>query len=190
MLLTELRQLRNVLYHITTIDNATKILQSTQFILSGRDALGVDVPPKLLNGWNTPIQYYFLSTARSPASSFISVSSGRVLLVLDREQISHNYKILPYNYHKDEKQKLSNRVLSEYEDRIISSKPIIPTDGFIRQVRILGTTNNEAKIQQLEKICKTLNIPSVVFDNRPQFQYNNSNTTTRYHNLVDGEDEL
>lgn len=149
-----------VVYHSTSFLNAYSILKSDEFRLS----------PTLVDNEEAKHQkdFYFLSTSRHVLGSFHSNGFGGVLFVLDGNKLSHNYKGSAVDYfYQDE-----DDDVDEAEDRIFSSKPVIPNaTKYIKEVHV-SSTNSEHRVlvRKIFAEAKLKNIPVYFYQDQRYWQ--------------------
>ena len=168
------------LFRITSVQWINQVLKTKTIRLAIHTKTGHDRYEK------TPeeqIHHYFLSTARSTMSEFITLraenENGAVIVILNGSQLKANNKIKP---HQDQGHGDDDEVWDELEDRVISSKPMIkirgPLNNTIKEVRFLLIDNDfsnsmyeSSKKEQteLKQLCATHNIPFKVFNSPSKF---------------------
>lgn len=150
----------DVLYHITSIGLAVKILETNSFHLKPSD--GTEAEEQLTNKGA-----YYLSTTRSKVGSYTrqSVWSYSVIFVLDGRKLANRYKIKPVDYwgtlkdgkpYDTEDAYHLRRDRNESEDRILSPTPIIPAWDYIKEIHahVNGKSDLMFKIKKAALIHK------------------------------------
>jgi hypothetical protein len=140
MLLNELIQPNVPVYHMTTVRSAISILQSRQFKLSGGSG----------DERHNPSGLYYLSVARSTQSAFMQMmgGSGAVILVLNKNRLQSNNKVVPYK-DPDAAEEIGGWGMgdNEMEDRVYSKTPTMrinpPLNNTVLQIRLLGGPRNK-----------------------------------------------
>lgn len=129
----------DILYHLTTLSAAAKIVAQDKFHLKPSE--GTQAEEELSKG------AYYLSTTRSKTGSYTvqHVWSSSVIFVLDGRKLGQSYKIAPVDYwatldknnaqpyHTDNAYHL-RRDRYESEDRVFSRKPTIPAFKYIKEI--------------------------------------------------------
>lgn len=125
-----------VVFHITSLNRLVNYLQKGQIRLNS--GVGSYAETKFNRG-----KYYFLSTARTPHNAFYTyINNDAAILVLDRNKIKNNKKIVAVDYWENGKRN------SELEDRILSNSPNLSTDVikeihiFIKNAHVPDNYNN------------------------------------------------
>jgi hypothetical protein len=159
-----------VYFHLTPTHHAVSIVQGNKLVLS----------PTMANPSeqrNASDKYsFYASFARTPESAFFRYIRGAVI-VFDARKLKAKYEIKPTDYY--ERMWLRAREVTlgpdknqtrESEDRLFSSKPIIPLPkGSIKEIHAyyLRASNNQsiADLPKLVSACKKLKIPIYVHRN-------------------------
>lgn len=134
-----------ILYHLTECIAAVNILRSDRFEL--KPVEGTYSEEELSKG------YYFLSTARTPTSSYFkSIYTYSVILVLDGTQLGARYKIIPVDYWRAPSD-------SEAEDRVLARSPFI--DHALRYITAvhIRINNRMTDLAQIKKLCLLHKVP-------------------------------
>lgn len=124
-------------------------------------------------------KFFFLSLSRTPG---VNIGYGRFhssRLVLDGNKLNQNFKSIPVDYWGDKRGDVDR---SEYEDRIISDKPVI--DNILKYIIRIEIVNEEPRNKRnfdLLQLAKQKNIPI--------FFYKNKNDLLRKRNDVNNEVE-
>lgn len=115
-----------ILFHSTDINNITQILNTDRFRLTA--VVGTDSDLAANAG-----KYYFMSFARSPASSYFNYYHANVnaYLEIDGRKLSNNYAGVSVDYWGREFKK------DEMEDRLVTDKHEIPrASSYIRAIHV------------------------------------------------------
>ena len=123
-----------VLYHFTTIYKAANILKDDEFKLSS--ALGKKAEEEHVEGR----KWYYLSTTRHRLGGYHkdTDNAGWLLMNLDGVGLAHNYSGKPIDYWGENFRKVDPTKM-EAEDRIYSTKPVIPNASkYIESIHIMG----------------------------------------------------
>lgn len=127
----------SVLYHITEMINAVRILKGDSFILAPTALRKTEIQ----HGGGKP--HYFMSFARTPHNLFFKTNqSGRnkdyVIFVCDGQKLASNYKIKPVDFlsHPDSAGDIDEEWKGgdETEDRLITTKHSIPAIRYIKEI--------------------------------------------------------
>jgi hypothetical protein len=158
---------RGEVYHYTY--KIKEILTSNKINLSS--SLGSD-SDKFGN------KFFFLSLSRTPGYNIGYGRFHRSRLVLDGNKLNQNFKSIPVDYWGDK----GGDIEFEYEDRIVSDKPIIDNiTKYIIRIEIVDETPKTKKNYELLQLAKQNNIPI--------FFYLNKNDLKRQRNNVNDEVE-
>lgn len=189
MLLQEIAPTNYILYHATSVKNASQIITSAQFKLSkAADEYYVDpedmeprAPEDFVHyhpRYDMDRSMYYLSTARNPSSSSVEMfmtagyNNPSALLVLNgdrlKNQLNNRAHINPMAYD------VGQPGFDEMEDRLVSSKPILPIKGPINDTILAVHVHADLKylpavekitaaVNQFEQLCKSHNIPFYFF---------------------------
>jgi hypothetical protein len=159
---------RGEVYHYTY--NIKEILSSNKMNLSSN--LGTEAD-KFGN------KFFFLSLSRTPGVNIGYGRFHRSRLVLDGNKLNQNFKSIPVDYWEDKRGDVDR---SEYEDRIISDKPIIDNfNKYIIRIEIVDDEPKRKRNYELLQLAKQNNIPI--------FFYLNKNDLQRQRNDVNDEVE-
>lgn len=138
----------DILFHITSLYNATQILEQNRFALKPADTSQAEE--------STGGKAYYLSTARSPQSRYFSSYPSQCVFELSGQELNTKYKIRPVDYWR------TGPDGKELEDRVLSRTPIIEGAAkYIRAVHLLVPNDDEyrRRVFQIYKACKRLRIP-------------------------------
>ena len=154
-----------IVFHKTSVVNAIKILATNKFRLSA--VIGTKSEEEQNKG-----KFYFLSTARTPNSSFFNKfpTTGDLYFELDGDKFNERYKGFPIDYWGDS---FSDR---EMEDRIVSDDQIIPNaKSYINSIHVYYATTKPVEKSLLSRLMdgeegKDLGSEEVTID-RNQLKY-------------------
>ncbi len=149
----------NYLYHYTTLNNIINILKDNEFILSESNSV-------------TSKYSYYLSLTRSaiPTVGYAIFKDARI--ILDKDRIKHNFKLISYDYfdgfYKKDTYYSSSISSDEYEERIVSNKRII--NNILKYVISIEIVNTGLKreIEIIEDLCNKLNITINIYKNKKE----------------------
>ena len=159
---------RGEVYHYTY--KIKEILSSNKINLSSNLGTSAD---KFGN------KFFFLSLSRTPGVNIGYGKYKNYRLVLDGNKLNQNFKSIPVDYWGN---KGGDNVESEYEDRIISDKPIIDNiTKYIIRIEIVDETPKSKGNYELLQLAKQNNIPI--------FFYLNKNDLQRQRNSVNNQVE-
>ena len=149
---------RGEVYYYT--NNIKEILSSNKINLSSN--LGSD-RDKFGN------RYFFLSLSRTPGVNIGYGKNSNYRLVLDGNKLNQNFKSIPVDYWKGNS--VRYEVEYEYEDRIITDKPVINNiSKYIIRIEIVTSSSyNETFYENYYKIlelAKQRNIPIFFYENK------------------------
>lgn len=193
----------DIVFHRTNIHAALKILTQNKFRLTS--AIGTASDKE-----HNKNRYYFLSTARSPMSSYIARDpyAAEIYFTLDGRKLNQKFKGFAVDYwgptfrqHHPDKH--------EMEDRIVSDEQYIENAiSYIKEVHLLysfKTTDyslfdikkedpkvRETKvedrfmgvIQQIYSFCKKNDIPIYLYENKKDYGNRNKNKAINILNLL------
>ena len=158
----------NIVYHLTTLQNAAKIINENRFILS--PAFMSRVERKISNK-----KLFFMSTARSLTSDYFKIAESKdVILVLDGQKLSTKFKGKPVNYW-DHIVSGHEKTPDEMEDRIFHNDQYInDAKKYIKEIHLFlidtdmtwGLTPNDIKSLITLKKSK---IPLFVYNDKRDF---------------------
>lgn len=153
----------DVVYHFTSMKNLLNILEINVFKTS---MAAMDIKDVKLN---RGYKYYF-SVSRSKIGDYrLSLISGGdedVLIKLNGQKLSNNYKSIPVDFFQKDKSK------DEMEDRIVTNKPFIDNAmSYMEEIYIspyyfekrLGRERTKEYLLKIEKLLKQNNIPFYIF---------------------------
>jgi hypothetical protein len=124
-------------------------------------------------------KFFFLSLSRTPGVNIGYGKYKNYRLVLDGNKLNQNFKSIPVDYWGN---KGGDNVESEYEDRIISNKPVINNfNKYIIRIEIVDKTPKSKENYELLQLAKQNNIPI--------FFYLNKNDLQRQRNYVNNQVE-
>lgn len=157
----------DILFHVTKLRPTLSILQNEEFDLGFSLAKDYAEPFRPKNSE----KYFYLSTARSPTSSFISVrrNSGdaQVLFEFNGDWFNrHGYTVKPVDYFGG-----GEGTSDEMEDRVFSKTPELSFKGSAKDlikalhIKVPGSFVGDIAKQLLPVIkqCKTLSIPFYIY---------------------------
>lgn len=154
-----------ILYHLTDCIAALNILRSDRFEL--KPVEGTYSEEQLATG-------YFLSTARTPTSSYFkSIYTYSVILVLDGTRLGTRYKIVPVDYW----QVLPD---SEAEDRVLSRSPFI--DHALRYITAVHAhvNNRMVDLAQIKKLCLMHKVPVYFYTDKKDLELLNTRKAVEF----------
>jgi len=162
-----------IVYHYTSIVNATSIIAKNQFDLS--TSFGTDA-----EGWLAQKnKIFYLSTTRHLLGGFHRASGTQgVMLNLDGDRLGRRYSGAPVDYWGDEFRKL-DPTGAEAEDRIYHSKPVITNAiDYIKEVHVYirkkdWHDDNIRRGRRLFILLKQNNIPHYFYDNHKDWLVQN-----------------
>ena len=157
----------DILYHITGIGAAAKIVKSDQFHLKPNE--GTDAEAMLSKA------AYYLSTTRTRVGSYSrqSIYSYSVVFVLDGRKIGQTYRITPVDYwetlkdaepYNTDNAYVKRRDRNESEDRVLASKPTIPAFKYIKEIHA-GINDKKHLLFALKKAALLHKIPIWFYEN-------------------------
>jgi hypothetical protein len=167
-------KLTDTVYH--SVKNArilNSILSSNEFRLT----MSPFNTPDLHNRGNKRLWHF--STTRSTMGNYHKNFDEIILLELDGRELSHNFKSIPFNYYQSDK----GKNMEEFEDRIITDKPVIK--DAIKYIKAIYISNpNICRIsinfwENIEKIAKENNIKLYVFDDELDMNKARKNLITK-----------
>jgi hypothetical protein len=114
-------------------------------------------------------RYFFLSLSRTPGVNIGYGKTHNERLVLDGNKLNQNFKSIPVDYWKGNSDRYE--VEYEYEDRIVTDKPVIDNiSKYIIRIEIVTTSfDNETFYENCYKIlelAKQRNIPVFFYENK------------------------
>ena len=131
-ILTE--SLTDIVYHKTMGDSFYNIVKTDELhleLLAGREVFGGDHKA-------SGSRFYYGSFARSPLSHFIQRANGTVIMEIDGQLLSSNYRARPVDFFSG-----ITHNQDEMEDRLYSYEPVIKNfSRYIRSVHILRGVND------------------------------------------------
>ena len=155
------------MYHATPLNSAKEIAVGGEYNLTRSDNDGARMK-------EYPAYRYFMSTARTPASEYVievvKYSSTPVIIELDASKLSDQYKIVPFNWHKN-RDKWHEDL--ESEDRVLSKSSKIPNFlNYIKAFHINDYFNHEKIVDRLMTIKK---VNQLIDSGKPVYMYNTIN---------------
>jgi len=168
------------LYHRTGIESLIKILGSNVFKLtvanSAFERFIVDKRQKISNQKDPSYNYkknYYISTARSMHNTYYGGNGYQRpfgIIELDASKLSDQYKIVPFNWHKN-RDKWHEDL--ESEDRVLSKSSKIPNFlNYIKAFHINDYFNHEKIVDRLMTIKK---VNQLIDSGKPVYMYNTIN---------------
>ncbi len=181
----------NNYYYFT--NNIKSILTMNKILLSSHLGTVVDRSNK----------FFFLSVSRSPDASAGYGRFNYSRIVLDKDKLKSDFKLISYDYWQDKNpeklpafKNLQNgngdmkslqreiNMRNEFEDRLISDKPNIDNvSKYIKRIDILfpeqrhiNTLDNNIIYEEIN-LCKKLNIPVFVYENKNDMTYSKNSIT-------------
>ena len=157
----------DILYHITGISAAAKIVSTDKFHLKPNE--GTDAEAMLSKA------AYYLSTTRTKIGSYSrqSIYSYSVVFVLDGRKIGQTYKIAPVDYwetlkdaepYNTDNAYVKRRDRNESEDRVLASKPTIPAFKYIKEIHA-SVNDKKHLLFALKKAALLHKIPIWFYEN-------------------------
>lgn len=132
-----IESISSTVFHKTSVQNAVKIISKDAFRLSA--SIGTQAEIDVNKG-----KFFFLSTARSPLSSYIGKSpyKGDLYMELDGDKFNQRFKGFAMDYWGDSFRNLNN----EMEDRIVSNKQYIKNaKQYIKAIHVYFSTQREKR---------------------------------------------
>lgn len=157
----------DILYHITGIGAASKIVKSNQFHMKPNE--GTDAEAMLSKA------AYYLSTTRTRIGSYSrqSIFQYSVVFVLDGRKLANKYRIQPVDYWETLKEAEPyntdnayhrRRDRNESEDRVLSKSPTIPALPYIKEIHAC-VNDKKPQMFALKKAALLHKIPIWFYDN-------------------------
>jgi hypothetical protein len=149
--------LSQVLYHSTSLINASKIVSSNQFQLASTYANDSEMSAGSK-------KLFFLSTTRSKTGGFTMSNAyphdaGNALLVLDGRALGNNYTGDPVEYWGRDFLRFAPEK-NEMEDRVYNDSPTIPNaTKYIKSIHILFKETLNARARTALIVLKKAGIP-------------------------------
>ena len=182
-------------YHMTTIDNAYKILKQKRFRLTTSVGTDSEFRDK---------QFYYLSLARNLQNQFFNSFSNdvrpSVIFNLNGEWFNNNYKGKPVDYFDAMWQRQRKVGLKdayrETEDRVLSYEPYISFEkninSLINEIHIHFNRKSTKKssnnyILSLVSLIKKYNIPLFIYENKDDYLLQNKNKSipiSEFNNII------
>lgn len=163
----------SIAYHITTLENAYKIISSDTFEMS--QASGSPSERRK----NPPRYPFYMSTARSRYSNYFKDQAERtsaVILTLDGDRLNNYFKSKAIDFFGDSYFSDRKKGGSEMEDRIFSKKPRITNFlKFIKRVDLFLLDESFQDIRNVKAVkdiatqCKKKGIPYLLFEDPDDF---------------------
>lgn len=159
--------LSDILYHVTTLDSAASIIGGNKFVLS----------PVMRNGpdekSSKPNKLYFMSTARSPKSGYVTrsigagpVPTGVAIMVLDGKKLSQRYSGGPTAYFSSGIRNAAPNEYDEQEDRVYSDDREIPdARNYIKSVYVVLSLDASPQARNNLLAIKKSGIPTYLYTN-------------------------
>lgn len=200
-ILTE--RISQLVFHKTFMGNALKILKQNKFRLSA--SIGTKSEKNISN------KFYFLSTARSPLSSYVAGEpmEGDLYFTLDGNKLNQKFKGFAVDYWGPEFRKV-DPTKNEMEDRVVSDKQYIDDAmSYIQDINILYGYKRTIKnvmddkptikdvkldkdalkrVQEIYSIAKKNNIPVYLYTDKEAFKSRNKNKTIDVLKVLKDED--
>ena len=168
--LNEARASDDVLYHYTNIVATSKILKTNTFHLTPDGGTGADQALRGSNG------SFYLSTTRHKLGGYSLYPHRGVMLNLNGDKFTHNYKVKSVDYWGAEHGEI-NPAKKEAEDRIYAHTMTIPNaTDYIRSIHFLEQdaiedsrdfTKNIIRAVMID--AKKMGIPFFYYDNEKNF---------------------
>jgi len=199
----------DIIFHKSNLQAVLKILTQNRFRLTS--AVGTE-SDKIHN----KNKYYYLSTARSPMSSYIAKDpyTSEIYLTLDGKKLNQKYKGFPVDYWGPEFRKVDPSK-HEMEDRVVSDDQFIENAiDYIKEVHILYSFSStefsfldikkenpktrETKvddrfvgtIQQIYSFCKKNNIPIYLYKNKSDYGTRNKKNAINTLDMLKDRDSF
>lgn len=173
-LLTE--RISDVVYHFTTTEAASYIIETNRFRLK----------PLVLDSVNVGRDYeegFYMSVARTKIEGYTkSINSSRCFFVrfeLDGNKLSNRYKGGPFDYFP---QHQGDNEYEEYEDRIYSKDMFIPNaKTYIKRmdVDVSRKCTGGFNTKKLIKIATSAGVPTFIFPSREKWGQQSSGIQIR-----------
>lgn len=148
-----------VLYHYTSVNAASNILQQGQFQLS--ISMGSVEQQYAPRGYD-----YFLSTSRVKSGDYAHyVGSSAVMFVLDGHWLAQRYPVKPMDYWERAWLQSDGTRTRESEDRVFSRSPAISIAPVLA-MHVLIKEHHEYRSPQVRQLmiqAKTRNIPAYLY---------------------------
>lgn len=139
-----IESISSTVFHKTSVQNAIKILKSDKFRLSA--SIGTQAEIDVNKG-----RFFFLSTARSPLSSYIGKDpyKGDLYFELDGDKFNQRFKGFAMDYWGDAFRNLNN----EMEDRVVSDNQYIKNaKQYIKAIHVYFSTQREKRRSILDQM--------------------------------------
>ena len=158
-----------VVFHATGVESILDILETDKFLLTTTVGTPSDKISK---------HFYYLSTARSPASDYFKYH-GSGYLVLDGRSLNQRYAAKSLNYWATPSDTFGNK--DEFEDRLVTDQPTIPSARkYILEIHILTenldlenddlrAANTKRRIRKIILHCAKKNIPLFFYRDRAAY---------------------
>ncbi len=163
----------SIVFHYTTISSLLHILKDNQFVLT--TGIGTEAD-RVLNK-----KHYYLSLTRSRVGHYHAQTQhqGAVLLTLDGTRFNQLYQTSPVDYWGEEFRKHRGGAY-EAEDRLFSSKPVLPNAlNYIIDAAILLPKNTDYTdtfkkiLRQVLLLCKAKHIHYNMYQDPKDWLVNN-----------------
>lgn len=150
--------LSSVLYHATSLRNATNIVAKNRFELVAAEGNPSEL--KLLGG------VYYMSMSRVPTGGYIVRNTGRnsAIIQIDGRKLGTKYKGAPVDYWAGKSE------YQEAEDRVISNRPFINNaTSYITAIHAIGDAPQfKAHLFELYRQCKLKKVPLFLYEDNPR----------------------
>src|SRR5690625_3388144 len=164
---TILEGITDIVFHSTSINGATRILESNRFALTPAFTKGSET------SLNPREKLFFLSTARTRTGAYhVDNRYSGVLIVLDGRKLSHNHHGRAIDYWGEDFRKARKGGYEE-EDRIFSDKPFIDNASqYIKSIDILETRwedesfTDNFEILKVVTLGKSMGVDVRIYDSR------------------------
>ena len=153
-------------YHYTYLSYLLKIMQSDTLNLSSNIGTSADA----IGG-----KFFFLSLSRtgSPKLGYNAGYNGLARIVFDGNKLNNNFKSIPVDYWGEKQRKF------EYEDRIITDKPVINNiSKYIKRLDIV-TDFSEVEVHRIKQLFELAESKNVAIN-----VYGSSNDMVKRTNLM------
>jgi hypothetical protein len=132
-------------------------------------------------------KFFFLSLSRTPGVNIGYGRFHRSRLVLDGNKLNQNFKSVPVDYWEDKRGDVDR---SEYEDRIISDKPVIDNfNKYIIRIEIVDETPKSKYNYELLQLAKQNNIPIFFYLNKNDLQRQRNSVNNQVENTFGPHEE-
>lgn len=168
----------DILYHITELQTAVKITRTGHLVLTLE-----------LNSTENYGRHYYFSMARSMQSSYIreGLWAHSVIFEFDGRKLGQRYKIAPIDYWYSEGETAPTRLRRrsskfEMEDRLVSEKPTIPVNGYVRAIHFAYSEKPDIRLSQFElyKWCLKNAVPVFVYASLADLKILNKSHTLKF----------